>query len=143
MLSERATLEFPSKTGADLVVCLDDEPEVLAALRRELREQALELLTTCSPEQAFEWIEARDVGLVLSDMRMPTRTGTDFLAEVRRRSPLTRRALLTGYPWSALRDPDSIADIQALLTKPWGGGALRTTLRRLLRERVGGEGRPA
>jgi len=142
LLPETAIIDLARNPHADVVVCLDDEPEILSALRREFRYEPFDVLTTVSPDQALQWIETFDVGVVLSDQRMPEMQGTDFLVEVRRRSPLTRRVMLTGFPWSTLREPEAIEGIQGLVCKPWGADSLRKMVRRLLRER-GQDGRSA
>lgn len=139
-LAPRALSRIP---GGDLVVCVDDEPEILAALAREFRNEPFDVMTTESPGQALEWVETLDVGVLLSDQRMPAMPGTEFLAEVRRRSPLTRRVILTAFPWSALSDPGALDCVQDLVCKPWAGDPLRRMVRRLLRERNGEEGRLA
>ena len=146
-LSEAASIGLLRRPGSDVVVCLDDEPEILSALTREFRNEPFEVLTTASPEKAFEWVESLDVGVVLSDQRMPGMLGTEFLLEVRKRSPLTRRVILTGYPWSTLQAPEAMQSVQGLVRKPWAADSLRRMIRRLLRERelpgTGGDGRPA
>jgi response regulator RpfG family c-di-GMP phosphodiesterase len=146
-LSESATAAPAKRPGAAVVVCLDDEAEILSALRREFRQEAFEVLATRSPEEALRWIETLDVDVVLSDQRMPGMLGTDFLMEVRRRSPLTRRVILTGFPWATLSAPGASEGIQDLVCKPWGRDTLRRQIRDWLRERREGnedeDGRPA
>jgi len=78
------------------VLCVDDEPNVLAALDRTLSERFNVSMAT-SGERALDMIAAGPpFTVVVSDMRMPGMDGAAFLARVRGRTPDTVRILLTG-----------------------------------------------
>jgi response regulator RpfG family c-di-GMP phosphodiesterase len=78
------------------VLCVDDEPNVLAALDRTLSER-FDVCTAVSGERALVLIAAGPpFTVVISDMRMPGMDGAAFLARVRGRAPDTVRILLTG-----------------------------------------------
>ncbi|MDB5970586.1 MAG: hypothetical protein JWQ90_3036 [Hydrocarboniphaga sp.] len=78
------------------VLCVDDEPNVLAGLALHLRRR-YELLAATSGAAALEALK-RDPGIavVLSDMRMPGMDGVAFLRQAREVSPESTRMLLTG-----------------------------------------------
>jgi len=116
------------------VVCVDDEPAILAALRRSLRQEPYDVLTTESPEDALRLISTRDVSLIISDQRMPRMQGTDLLAEVSRNSPSTARIILTAFPGPAFATPGLRRWLECMISKPWDSGMLRRTIRQLLRE---------
>lgn len=79
------------------VLCVDDEPHLLAALERTLFDQ-YELVTATSAGDALTVLKHEPpFAVVVSDMRMPGVNGADFLAEVRRQYPAVSRILLTGY----------------------------------------------
>lgn len=122
-------------TERHCVVCVDDEPAILAALRRALRAEPYDVLTTESPEAALRWISTRAVSLVITDQRMPGMQGTELLAEVSRYSPSTARIILTAYPGPAYATPGLRRTLECMISKPWDGGMLRRTIRQLLRER--------
>jgi len=117
------------------VVCVDDEPAILAALKRALRLEPYEVLTTQSPEDALHWVSTRDVSLIITDQRMPGMQGTDLLEEVSRSSPSTARIILTAYPGSAYATPGLRRWLECMISKPWDSGMLRRTIRQLLWER--------
>jgi DNA-binding NtrC family response regulator len=117
------------------VVCVDDEPAILAALRRSLRQEPYDVLTTGSPEDALRWIATRDVSLIITDQRMPGMQGTELLEEVSRNSPSTARIILTAYPGTAYATPGLRRWLQCMISKPWDSGMLRRTIRQLLWER--------
>jgi CheY-like chemotaxis protein len=116
------------------VVLVDDDPAVLASLRRVLRAEPYDLLATCSPVEALEWIRRGGVSLMLVDQRMPGMCGTDVAECVARISPRTVRVMLTGYPGNALVQHGLDTKVQWLIGKPWNDQALRLTIRRLLRD---------
>jgi len=117
-----------------IVLFVDDEPAVLSSLRRCFRNEPCTVFTAASPREAFAWLEQAPIDLVVADERMPEMTGTDLLREIRRRSPKTSRALLTGYPGDALIRQGLEAGADTFLYKPWDDETLRRTVRRVLAE---------
>jgi DNA-binding NarL/FixJ family response regulator/GGDEF domain-containing protein len=82
---------------ADKILFVDDEPLVLDAFKRMLRDRFV-TYTADSGEKGL--IEARENGpfaVVISDMRMPGMNGAQFLAQIRKIAPDTVRMLLTGF----------------------------------------------
>lgn len=116
-----------------LVLLVDDEPHVLAALRRTLRREGLEIETVGTPTEALERLaRPPSVDLVISDQKMPGRTGVELLQEIRRLSPGTARILLSG--WSADIDPTALdaAGCSAVVSKPWDDAELKQQIREAL-----------
>jgi DNA-binding NtrC family response regulator len=125
-----------------LVLIVDDDPETLSALRRELQREPYDVVTSDRPDLALEWLERRHVSLVISDQKMPGMAGDLLLESVWNKSPATQRLLLTGYPESIPAIPPSRRALLRVLTKPWESWHLRRTIRELLlhQEGLGGEG---
>jgi DNA-binding response OmpR family regulator len=115
-----------------ILLFVDDEPEVLSALRRCFRHEPYLVFTAGGPGEAFAWLEKTPIDLVITDERMPEMSGTDFLREVRKRSPRTVRGLLTGYPSETVIQKGLEAGADALLYKPWDDQSLRGKIRGLL-----------
>ncbi len=134
--------EPPPPGRRHLVVCVDDEPQILSSLRRLLRQEPYDLLTTERPAEALAWVRERDVSVLITDQRMPEMEGTRLLEEACRESPVTARILLTGFPGNMVRIQGLRQGIQFLMYKPWDDDGLRRILRRLLHERELREGRP-
>lgn len=118
-----------------VVLCVDDEPAVLSALRRLLRDEPYEILTAESPQEALELVRSRRIGLVVADHRLGDVSGAELLRRVREISPRTARVLLTGYPDTASILGRMQHGIQRLITKPWRDEDLRGTIRELLEVR--------
>src|SRR5688572_2639995 len=121
-----------------VVLCVDDDPSTLSALRRVLRPERYEIVTTSTAEEALKRIETGPVELVISDHRMPGMSGADLLEMVRRVSPRTIRVMLTGFPESRRVGRGQSHGIDWLITKPWSDLALREALRQLLEGREDG-----
>jgi CheY-like chemotaxis protein len=80
-----------------VVLCVDDEPQVLAGLSVSLRRRYEVLIATSGPE-ALDVLAARpDTAVVMSDMRMPGMDGAALLAKAKDAAPDVVRMLLTGY----------------------------------------------
>jgi DNA-binding NtrC family response regulator len=117
------------------VMIVDDDPKVLAALRRALEREPYDVVTTGRPALALEWLERRNVSLVISDQRMPEMSGDLFLEGVWKKSPRTGRLLLTAYPESLNSIPGSRKSLLRVLLKPWDEVELKSTIRSMLQDR--------
>lgn len=123
---------------APVVLCVDDDPAVLACLRRLLRREPYRVETDEDPEHALERVARGDVSLVLVDQRMPGMCGSDFSERVRRISPATLRVMLTAYPGNVFVHHGLSDGVQWLMSKPWNDEALKITLLQLLQGRESG-----
>ncbi len=79
-----------------ILLCVDDEPEVLAGLRLQLRKEYRVYTATSGDEGLTALAEHPNCAIVISDMRMPGMNGAQFLTLVRERAPEVTRLLLTG-----------------------------------------------
>lgn len=79
------------------VLCVDDEPNVLDGLKRQLRRK-FDVETATSGAEGLSAMQTRGpFTVVVSDMRMPQMDGSQFLSAARELAPDTVRLLLTGY----------------------------------------------
>ncbi|MBW8461613.1 HD domain-containing phosphohydrolase [Acidovorax sp.] len=112
------------------VLCVDDEPSILAALKRVLRSEDCQVLQAGSGAEALTLLEQHPVDVVVSDMRMPAMDGAQLLAQVRQRWPHTARVLLTGYAdMNATITAINEGQIYRYIHKPWDENELRLTIR--------------
>jgi thioredoxin reductase (NADPH) len=111
-----------------VVLVIDDDPQVLAAVRRDLRGRYREtytIVSASSGEQGLETIrelKARgdSLAIVISDQRMPGLQGVDVLAQTREVYALARRVLLTAYSdIDAAIKAINHAHLDHYLSKPW------------------------
>lgn len=127
-----ARLPDPVAGERPVVLCVDDDPAVLSSLRRLFRAEPYDVLTTACPSQALASLRRQPVSVVISDERMPEKSGTELLAELRERWPGIGLVILTAYPDHELTVRGLEAGIDLLLTKPWEGETLRSAVRRLV-----------
>jgi CheY-like chemotaxis protein len=104
----------PVPLAKPTILCVDDEPNVLASLAPHLRRRCT-MLSATSGAQALEMLRSRrDVAVIISDMRMPGMDGATFLAASRAIAPDATRMLLTGH-----------ADTSSAIAAVNGGGIFR------------------
>src|SRR5450830_1115854 len=132
-----ATVQVPSLATLEAaevqpwtVLCVDDEPSILSALRRVLRAEGCRLLTAQGGAEALAILATESVDVVVSDMRMPGMDGAQLLARVREEWPGTARILLTGYAdMDATIAAINNGQIYRYIHKPWDEHELRLTVR--------------
>lgn len=112
------------------VLCVDDEPNILAALHRVLRGAQVNVLAAAGGEEALALLRAQPVDMVISDMRMPGIDGVQLLEQLHQRWPQTVRILLTGHAdlHSAVGAVNRGA-IFRYLQKPWNEHELQAAVR--------------
>jgi DNA-binding NtrC family response regulator len=112
------------------ILIVDDEENVLSALRRSLRrEQDYHLSFASQPKEALAKLAEAPVDLVLSDHLMPNMTGLEFLKLVRDRYPDCMRIMLTGHAdMQTAISAINQGEIYRFLTKPWDDTELKVTL---------------
>ena len=112
-----------------VVLCVDDELNVLKSLKRTLRSAKYEVHTANSGLDGLEILSQHPVDIVISDMRMPEMDGAEFLTRVAENYPNTIRLLLTGYSDIASTiTAVNKGGISNYLHKPWNQEELMLTL---------------
>lgn len=113
------------------VLFVDDQPNVLAGLRRMLRDLRAEwdMEFVESGGEALIRMEEAPFDVVVSDMRMPDMDGAQLLTEVMNRFPATVRIILSGQAdqVSIMR---SITPAHQYLSKPCDTETLKATVAR-------------
>ena len=111
-----------------IIFSVDDDLQVLSSIKRDLRaqyKQSYRIISTADSKKAVEALgsfkkKGEDIALFISDQRMPTMNGVEFLEQAKKFYPEAKRILLTAYS-------DTDAAIQAInevqldyyLLKPW------------------------
>lgn len=103
-----------------VILCVDDEPSILSALRRLFRAHGFQVLAAESGQAGLDLLDTQAVDLVISDMRMPHMDGVVFLEHVRQRKPDILRLLLTGYAdLASITGAINRGEIYRYIAKPW------------------------
>ena len=124
------------------ILLVDDEPNILSALRRclagidvsQLDGEPLQFETFTTPEAAIERSENQDFNLVISDYRMPSMNGVEFLSRMMQIQPDAPRVIISGFA-----DRDAIITavnetrLSRFIEKPWKDEELRQTVVSILR----------
>lgn len=115
-----------------ILLCVDDELLILNALRRSLRKEPYELLCAQSAADALKVLEENEVGVVLTDYRMPEMNGIELIEYIKKHYPHTVTVLLSGYA-----DPDKLTFAghgDGYIFKPWDDEKLRDEVLRFFEQ---------
>jgi diguanylate cyclase (GGDEF)-like protein len=111
------------------LLLVDDEPSILASLKRLLRGEGYRILTANSGQQGLDVLAAHPVDVIVSDQRMAGMTGVEFLRAVRQSYPDTVRLVLSGFTeLQSVTDAVNAGAIYKFLTKPWDDDQLRANI---------------
>ncbi|HEX4757230.1 MAG TPA: FAD-dependent oxidoreductase [Terracidiphilus sp.] len=111
-----------------VLLIVDDDPQVLAAVRRDLRSRYRENYTVMSATSGADALDAirelksrgDSLAMIICDQRMPGMMGSEVLAKSRSIYPLARRVLLTAYSdIDAAVKAINEAHLDHYLSKPW------------------------
>lgn len=115
--------------AAPAILVVDDEPAILSALMRLLRDRKNLVLTTTSPTEALALLETEHVGVVISDYKMTEMDGVEFLSRVKERWPDVQRIMLTGHAdYGAVEDVINRCQVFRFILKPWDQKTLDLTI---------------
>jgi len=119
-----------SKPG---VLFVDDEDNVLNALRRILRKEKYAVYFCRSVEAAKEMLAKNEIDVVVSDHLMPSMNGLSFLKLVKKLYPDVIRVLLTGHADLQMAiEAINEGEVFRFLTKPWNELDLKVSLRQII-----------
>lgn len=112
------------------ILLVDDEANITSALKRTLRRDGYNILIANSGAEGLELLAINEVGVIISDQRMPQMTGVDFLRKVKTLYPKTFRIVLSGYTeLESVTSAINEGAIYKFLTKPWEDDQLREHIR--------------
>jgi diguanylate cyclase (GGDEF)-like protein/PAS domain S-box-containing protein len=142
LLGSGRHLSFGSTPAAgtqSTLLLVDDEQNILNALRRLFRREGYHVLTAGSGVEALELLALNPVQIIISDQRMPEMSGVEFLSRVKELYPQTVRIVLSGYSeLTTVTDAINRGAIWKYISKPWDDEHLlqevRTAFRSLRKE---------
>ncbi|HUV51097.1 MAG TPA: HD domain-containing phosphohydrolase [Anaerolineae bacterium] len=111
------------------LLIVDDEPNTISSLKRQLRHESYSIYSANSGEEGLRILKENDVGVVLSDLKMPEMDGITFLENVKQIKPDVVRVLLTAHgTLENAMDGINRSQVFGYLTKPWSFEALNGTV---------------
>ena len=117
------------------LLIVDDEPDMLDFLDRVFRRE-YEVLRAQSVEEALALFDRGPFDVIVTDRRMPRRSGLELLEIAAERQPQAVRILLTGYADSLV--DEKVAQwrlVDAWVSKPIDSAALKTSIAQAIEKR--------
>jgi CheY-like chemotaxis protein len=119
------------------ILFVDDEVNVLNALRRLFHDERYSTYFAASGAEGLKILQEHAVDLIISDMRMPEMNGAEFLTQVVMQWPDTIRILLTGYSdIQSTIDAVNKGRIYYYCSKPWNDEDLKLLVRNALEQKT-------
>jgi len=114
----------------DSILIVDDEPDVISAIKRSLMEETYNIYAANSGADGLKILKEHKIKLVISDEMMPGMTGIEFLSTVKNLFPETVRIMLTGHAsiQAAMKAVNS-GEIYRFFSKPWDHVELNLSIR--------------
>ncbi|MGN8069036.1 response regulator [Mucilaginibacter sp. SG564] len=107
------------------VLYVDDEINNLNSFKAAFRRD-FNIYTASSAAEGRRILDGNEVGVIITDQRMPVTTGIEFLESVLQTNPDTIRILLTGFSdINAVIDAINRGQVYKYLVKPWQNDELR------------------
>ena len=123
------SLHKPQRT----ILVVDDEPNIVASLKRLFRKDGHLILSASSGAEGLDVLSKHRVDIIISDQRMPGMTGVEFLRAAKVNYPDTIRIVLSGYTeLQSVTDAINEGAVYRFLTKPWEDAQLREQIQKAL-----------
>lgn len=118
------------------VLLVDDDPNILAGLRRALRQENYQVTTAEGAAEALAALQQSPADLIVTDEGMPGMSGTELLARVREQYPDTLRILLTGKgSFEVAIEAVNRGEVFRLFAKPCNPVELGLAIRQALKQK--------
>lgn len=111
------------------ILFVDDEPNVLLSLTELFREERP--YTAQRGKDALDILRKHpEIDVIVTDQRMPSMTGVEFLREAKKINPIAIRILLTGYSdLNEVLGSVNTGEVYRYILKPWDVDKLRSTVK--------------
>jgi DNA-binding NtrC family response regulator len=107
------------------VLYVDDEINNLNSFKAAFRRD-FEIFTAISAKEGRKILDSQEIGVIITDQRMPGMTGIEFLESILPVYPDTIRILLTGFSdINAVMDAINRGQVYKYLVKPWQNDELK------------------
>jgi CheY-like chemotaxis protein len=118
------------QTVQPYILCVDDEPGIVRAIRRILKTEPVNVLIAASGPEGLDILRKQPVSLILTDYRMPEMNGIEFLEQAAPLCPDAFRIILTGYAEAhVLVEAVNRGQIYKILYKPFQEEDIKLTVR--------------
>ncbi len=115
------------------ILAVDDDPDILNALRRALAPLGVPLILTEDPTEVLAILDDQPIALLISDIDMPQMTGLELMSQVRQAHPNVVRMLLTGRTtFDSAMYAINHGEVHRYLNKPFEPSELRKLVQEAL-----------
>ena len=114
------------------ILVVDDAPDTLEVLERNLTAQDYQVFRASSVAEAIRVLEGTPVDLVVTDLKMPEVNGIDLIRHVRDNFRETEVMMITGYPTIEGAVTAVKTGAEEFLSKPFTDEELLAAVRRTL-----------
>lgn len=112
--------QFTQNNSPPKILFVDDEPLTLKSLNRFGRSKNWSMVTSESGKDALKLLSNQEFDVIISDMKMPEMSGTEFLSCAKKLCPDSIRILLTGHSDIApIEQAINDVNIHNYVAKPW------------------------
>jgi len=119
----------------ETIFIVDDDPGVLASLRRFLVDEDFSVRTFGDGHQALAALAEEPVAVILSDYQMPGLSGIEVLQQAHTIAPDTIRVLITGaLDLELALAAISRGEVYRIIGKPWRDLELKVTINQCLEQ---------
>ena len=109
------------------IIIVDDDREVVTAIRRALSRGAYRILETTRPQQAVYWLGSEDVDALITDIDMPDLDGLELMEIARNLRPEAVRIVVSGTGTvEAITRAINSGEVHRFVHKPFDPAVLRS-----------------
>lgn len=117
------------------ILLIDDEPNIIRALRRLFFDEDYQVYSASSGEEGLEILRSAEVDLIIADYRMSGMNGIEFFCHARQVQPDALRIILSGYAEiRTLTEAINEGHIYRFIFKPWNDEELKSTVQLALEQ---------
>ncbi len=121
-----------SAAERERILVVDDAPDTLELIERNLRANSYEVFTAPGVAEAIRILDSVQIDLVITDLKMPKVSGLDLVRHIRENLRDTQVMMITGYPTVEGAVTAMKIGSQEYLTKPFTDEELLSTVERVL-----------
>jgi DNA-binding NtrC family response regulator len=120
-----------TSTKKDSILVVDDAPDTLELLRRNLESRGYRILTALNAMEAIKTLGATGVDLVITDLKMPGASGIELIRHIRENFKNIEVMMITGYPTIETAVKAVKSGAEEYLTKPFTDTELFSAVERV------------
>src|SRR5437870_216052 len=122
-------MDMMSASALQSVLVVDDEEAIRQTLQYRLQHLGYEVDAVGDVQKAMDRVQVNDYGVILLDVRMPSGSGLDLIAPIRRISADTQIIVMSGYATFDMVVQAMKLGAVDFITKPFDPERLSVTVR--------------